>query len=237
MGSALDIRPYDPLAIAGLLNSQLSQAVKHNGEAVLAIPGGRSPGPVLTALAKTMDSKALESTALIWLDERWVPAGHPDRNDIPTLQAWERGGELPGMVLPMPAANLFPDPEEAATWYSHTLTDLLGPDPFLDAAFIGIGEDGHFASLFPDHPGLTAEGLVFVCHNSPKPPDTRLSLTLSLIRNTDLKVVLALGREKGSILRAALDKPGPHFPISLMFDDPSVVFFLDSEAMAAMGVS
>ena len=80
--------PYTPDTVAEALFQVLDQAAAARGRATLAIPGGRSPGPVLGALARMCTPFLRERLHLLWADERAVPPGHADRNDLPTLAAW-----------------------------------------------------------------------------------------------------------------------------------------------------
>src|SRR5262245_54030730 len=132
--------PYQPDTVAEALATLLDAAAAANGRATLAIPGGRSPGPVLTALAKLVDGFLRPRLHLLWLDERAVPPGHADRNDAPTLAAWKAGGELPGHVHPMPAER--DDLHAAAADYTRTLHEATG-GAGLDVCLVGMGEDGH----------------------------------------------------------------------------------------------
>ena len=83
--------PYLPPTVAEAIAALLDQAAAERGRCTLAIPGGRSPGPVLTALAGILTPFVRERLHLLWLDERAVPLGHADRNDAPTLAAWREG--------------------------------------------------------------------------------------------------------------------------------------------------
>jgi len=111
--------PYSPAAVAEALHVVLDQAAARRGRATLAIPGGRSQGPVLTALARGLDPFLRARLHLLWLDERAVPRDHPERNDAPTLAAWQQGGALPAKVHPMPAEQ--DDLATAAAGYAATL--------------------------------------------------------------------------------------------------------------------
>jgi 6-phosphogluconolactonase len=221
--------PYTPDAVADALLGHLDAAAAERGWATLAIPGGRSPGPVLTALAKHLSPFLRERLHLLWVDERAVPIGHADRNDLPTLAAWQAGGPLPAHVHPMPAEA--PDLTAAAQAYATTLATATRGGP-LDAALIGIGEDGHFASLFPQHPGLRDLDPVFAVVDSPKPPAARLTLSLPVLSQTTLRIVLALGAAKGAVHTAARSGPDPRWPISLL-PASGTVWYLDDAAVAA----
>lgn len=219
--------PYAPAIVAEALAQVLDQAAAAKGRATLAIPGGRSPGPVLTALAGLLEPFVRQRLHLLWLDERAVPRGHADRNDGPTLAAWEQGGPLPAHVHPMPAEEA--DLDLAAERYAAVLDDATGGGS-LDAALVGIGEDGHLASLFPDHPGLKEISPVFAVVDSPKPPARRLTLSLPVIAGCPFIAVLALGAAKGAVAARARSGPTPTLPVSLL-PAQRTVWYLDDAAL------
>jgi 6-phosphogluconolactonase len=205
--------PYAPDIVAEALLSVLDEAATLKDRATLAIPGGRSPGAVLTALARLCDARLRERLHLLWLDERAVPLGHPDRNDAAGLAAWAAGGPLPAHVHPMPAEA--PDLDAASEAYALTLVAATGGDG-LDACLVGIGEDGHLASLFPNHSGLKELSSVFAVHDSPKPPARRLTLGLGAISSASLCAILVQGAAKGEIAKRAWLGPDPAIPVSLL---------------------
>ena len=188
--------PYTPSAVADALLGLLDQAAAERGRATLAIPGGRSPGPVLTALAERLDPFVRNRLHLLWVDERAVPVGHPDRNDLPTLAAWKAGDLLPAAVHAMPAEA--DDLEAAASAYAATLQAATAGG-VLDVVLLGIGEDGHVASLFPHHPGLQELDPVFAVTDSPKPPARRLTLSLPVLTEARSRFILGLGAAKGAV--------------------------------------
>ncbi len=220
--------PYLPDTVAEAILSLLDQAAAARGRATLAIPGGRSPGPVLTALARCMSPFVRQRLHLLWLDERAVPCGADERNDAPTLAAWQAGGPLPAYVHPMPAEAA--DLEAAAHAYAQTLATATAGGP-LDVCLVGIGEDGHFASLFPDHAGLSELAEVFVVTDSPKPPARRLTMGLTRIVSAEHVVILALGAAKGRVARQAEGGPARNLPVSLL-PKSKCIWYLDDAAMA-----
>lgn len=219
--------PYAPATVAEALATVLDAAAAARGRATLAIPGGRSPGPVLTALAGLVDGFLRPRLHLLWLDERAVPVGHPDRNDLPTLAAWRAGGELPGHVHPMPAER--PDLAGAAADYARTLAAATAGGG-LDACLVGIGEDGHLASLFPNHAGLRELSDVFAIEDSPKPPAARLTLSLPVLHRAGTLAVLALGAAKGAVAKRARQGADPALPVSLL-PAARCVWYLDDAAL------
>jgi 6-phosphogluconolactonase len=221
--------PYQPSTVAEALYQLLDQAAATRGRASLAIPGGRSPGPVLTALAAICEPFVRERLHLLWVDERAVPLGHADRNDTPTLAAWQAGGPLPAYVHAMPAEQA--DLEAGAQAYAQTLSAATGGSGIIDACLIGIGEDGHIASLFPNHAGLKELAEVFAIYDSPKPPAKRLSLSLPVLSKARQHLVLALGAAKGEVAKKALRSVDYALPVSLLPKERTV-WYLDDAAAA-----
>ncbi len=224
--------PYQPSTLAEALHALLDAAAAERGRASLAIPGGRSPGPVLTELARICDPFVRDRLDLLWLDERAVPRDHPDRNDLPTLAAWQTGGLLPARVHAMPAEDA--DLEAAAARYAATLLAATGGTGIIDACLVGIGEDGHCASLFPNHSGLGELSDVFAIYDSPKPPPRRLTMSLPTLHRARTLAILALGAAKGRVARAARQHPDPALPVSLLPQEKCLWYLDDEAARAAM---
>ena len=220
------ILPYSATTVAEAIHALLDEAAAAHGRATLAIPGGRSPGPVLTALAKMLDPFVRDRLHLLWVDERGVPVGHPDRNDLVTLAAWQAGGPLPAQVHPMPAEQ--EDLEAAALAYTATLHAATGGRP-LDVVLLGIGEDGHIASLFPNHDGLKELAETFAVYDSPKPPPRRLSFSLPVLKAARTRIILALGAAKAPIVRALENGPNPTVPVTLLAQ-PGTYCYADDAA-------
>ena len=215
--------------VAETIYQTLQDAVTQRGKALLAVPGGRSPGPIIERLAARCTPEVLAQLHLFWVDERAVPQGHADRNDAGILAAWDQGGPRPAGVHPMPADE--DDLEQAAASYTELLQELGGATGF-DVALLGIGEDGHFASCFPGHADLRNEGPVFAIYDSPKPPPKRLSVALPVIAQSKLIVILAFGAEKGERIKSALQTEDPMNPVSLL-PGGSCEIHCDEAALAA----
>jgi len=196
----------------------------------LAIPGGRSPGPILSELSKRMSPEDKKRLSLLWVDERLVPQGDTDRNDASTLKSWEEGGALPGNVLPMPTG---PDlnHEESIANYESSLMEAC-ENGIIDVCLIGIGEDGHFASLFPNHPLLKVTKRVAIIEDSPKQPPLRMTLSLPQIKTSRLNIVLCFGSEKGNVFRKSQLGAEKSLPVSLL-NPENTIWFLDDDAVKA----
>ena len=222
--------PFSVDTIAEFIYTTLDAATAARGKATLAVPGGRSPGPIIERLAAMCDPFVRDRLQLFWVDERAVPQNHGDRNDAAILAAWDRGGPRPAGVHAMPAHE--DDLEQAAQAYATTLREHGGDNGF-DVVLLGIGEDGHFASCFPNHPGLDELGPVFAIYDGPKPPPKRLSVALPVIANSEHVIVLTLGDEKGERIKAALNGEGPANPVSLLPGAKCRVFCDDAALNAA----
>jgi 6-phosphogluconolactonase len=224
----MNLQLFNSQALSRELCSYLSNTkAEHVG---FGIPGGRSPGKVLTPLAQQCPEELRSRLHLFWVDERCVDIGHPDRNDLTTLNAWKEGGAAPGHVHPMPAEKS--DLNSACHEYDELLSKTQMKDG-LHLALLGIGEDGHFASLFPNHPKLQEKNDVFAIVDSPKPPPTRLSFSLGYIQKSQRIDVLVFGADKGAILKQGFDKPSPNIPVSLLKDHHNIHFHLDEAAMTS----
>jgi 6-phosphogluconolactonase len=134
-----------------------------------------------------------------WGDERFLPSGHPDRNETQAREALLDAVPVdPARVHPMPASDGpdGDDPEAAAERYAAELAAAARPGhdlPQLDVLLLGVGEEGHVASIFPESPAAYEERLVVGVRNCPKPPQTRITLTLPAIQSADEVWLLAAG--------------------------------------------
>jgi 6-phosphogluconolactonase len=212
---------WSPDAVAAAMLAAIEAGIREHGRAVIAVPGGGSPGPVLTALGAGLPGEQRELLHLCWVDERAVSRDHPDRNDAATLAAWRRGGELP-VVHPMPAEA--DDLDAAAASYARELGELLGDGGF-DATLLGFGPDGHVASLFPGHPGLARPEAVFPVVDSPKPPPRRLTLGLGLIARSRHLLVIAPDATKSHLLEAWQGEESPEPPPVLLLPRERTTYY------------
>jgi 6-phosphogluconolactonase len=183
----------------------------------LSLAGGTTPRAAYERLAELVDDwEGVE----LWLgDERLVPAEDPQSNYRLVAETLLPAGASAHAVPTGGAA------EEAASAYASEIRRRVpaNPDgmPELDLALLGLGEDGHVASLFPRAPALDAQGEVCVAvHEAPKPPPDRVSLTLDVLRAARSTVILAVGEGKAAAAAAALSGPNPGVPASLLADGP-----------------
>ncbi len=206
----------------------------------IALTGGTVGSAVLEAINESPARDSIDWSRVIlwWSDERWLPRGDAERNDTQARLALLNHVALRAENIHWCAASdAGISLDGAAASYAAELADAAdeGRDtPRFDILFLGVGPDGHVASLFPDAPGIRAtEGSVIAVRNSPKPPPERLSLTLPVINSAD-RIWLALaGPDKASALGLALAGASTwEVPAAGVEGRLRTVFFVDREAAA-----
>lgn len=206
-------------AAAARLITKVVDAQAARGSASVVLTGGRNGNALLTALAESPARDAVDwgRLDLWWGDERFLPEGDPERNDTQAREALlDRVPLDPDRVRPMPAARgeWGNDADAAAEAYAELLAGAAGPQdrgrvPAFDVLLLGVGPDTHVASLFPEHPGVReTEATVIGVHGAPKPPPTRISLTLPAIRQAREVWLLAAGEDKAKAVAMALSGTG-----------------------------
>lgn len=146
--------------------------------------------------------------AFWWGDERFVPADSPDRNALQAREALlDHVPVDPANVHEVPASDQVASAEEAAEAYGAALrADGAG---FFEVLMLGIGPDGHCASLFPGHPALEARDVIAVAvHDSPKPPPDRVTLTFEAMDRCRAVWFIASGEGKAEAVARALADEG-----------------------------
>lgn len=193
-------------AVAARLLNRLADAQAHRGEASIVLTGGRIAAKVYQNILGSPIRTVVDWSKVDfwWGDERFLPSGDPERNETQAREAFlDHLPVDPARVHPMPASDAVGTPEEAAALYAAE----LGPEvPAFDLLLLGIGEDGHVASLFPGNPALDAEGAVVGVRHSPKPPPERVSLTMSAINTAMAAWIIASGEGKAEAVDEALSK-------------------------------
>jgi len=230
-------------AIAARLVTKLVDVQAAAGSASLVLTGGGIGTAVLAELAAAPARDAVDWHRLDiwWGDERFLPSGDPERNEAGAEQALLHYLDMdPARVHRMPGADGpdGPDPEAAAARYASWLRDAArpedhGPVPAFDVLMLGIGPEGHVASLFPGLPALYDERPVVAVRGSPKPPPTRLSLTLPSIQAAREVWILASGPDKAKAIAMALSDAGPvQVPAAGARGRQRTLFLIDSDAAA-----
>jgi 6-phosphogluconolactonase len=189
--------------IAVTLATAANDAVGERGVAHLVLAGGTTPLRAYELLGPLLDD--WRGVHLWYGDERCVPFNHPDSNHGQALERLR----VPGAVLHPMSAEL--GPFEGARDYETELGDTR-----FDLALLGLGPDGHTASLFPGHPLLESTELVAGIDDAPKPPPQRITLTLPALNSAHSIVLAVTGADKADALRRALDKASAITPASLL---------------------
>jgi 6-phosphogluconolactonase len=230
----------DPEAVATRaareIVAQLRRAIEQRGRAHLALSGGGTPQRTYELLAQEMEG--WESVEVWFADERCVPP--QDEQSNYRMAAQTLLDRLPAQPAAIHRMQGELGPEEGARRYAQELRELLGKDartpvPRLDLIVLGVGPDGHVASLFPGAPTLDApeQELCLAVHDSPKPPPERITLSLSVLRAARRCVLLATGASKADAISAALAAPTSHVPASLLPRERLTVIVDDRAAPAA----
>jgi 6-phosphogluconolactonase len=221
-------------AVAARIITGLADAQAARGTASIVLTGGGIGGATLRELAAAPARDAIEWSALDvwWGDERFLPAGHPDRNETQAREALLAHVGLDATrVHPMASSNgdHGDDVEAAAAAYA----DELGAVPAFDILLLGMGPDGHVASLFPNAPALQDERIVVPVRGAPKPPPTRISLSLSSINSAREVWLIAAGEEKAAAVAQA--HAGRGLPAAEVHGTEATRWLLDRAAASAMG--
>lgn len=205
---------------AGRLVATLVSALSVRPVAHLVLTGGGILEQVMAGVRDLPGRDAVDwrRVHIWWGDERYVAARSDDRNDKAAFAALLDDLPLdPALVHEMPAADdLGVDVEAAAEAYAAELAAAAAPDrresasggddvPQFDVVLLGVGPDGHCASLFPGHPGVyELAAAVIAVHDSPKPPPTRLSLTFRALDCANEVWFVASGDSKAHAVAMAL---------------------------------
>jgi 6-phosphogluconolactonase len=189
-------------------------AARANGAFHVALSGGSTPPHLFAHLVARRSEVDWTRVVFWWGDERTVPPDHPDSNygmakrllldplGIPPVQIHRMEGER--------------DPEDAARDYEAAITMQLSSPPVLDYNLLGMGKDGHTASLFPGSPGLTERARWVIANHVDSPlaggKTTRLTLTFPAIAAARHTRVLVTGDDKAATLAGVLEGPPGHYP-------------------------
>lgn len=174
---------------------------------------------------------------LWWGDERFVPAGHPDRNEGQATAALIHRLPIPAEnVHRMPASDAGLTLDEAVDAYDDELAQFWPELPEFDITFLGVGPDAHIASLFPRLEGIEVDDrAVIAVRNSPKPPAERISLTLPALNNSKNVWVVASGADKADAIYAAFtSESASEAPVSAVEGTEETVFFTDEAAASRL---
>ena len=232
-------------AVAARLVIRLVDAQAARGVASLVLTGGRVAANVYRAIAASPARDAVDwsHVELWWGDERFLPQGHPDRNETQARAALLDTVKLdPARVHPMPPSDGpdGDDPEAAAARYAAELAAAAKPGsellPHFDVLLLGVGEDGHVASVFPERPVDYETRPVAAVRGAPKPPPVRITLTLPALTTAEEVWLIATGPDKADAVGMALSGAGPvQLPAAGVHGVGRTLWLLDREAAAHVG--
>jgi 6-phosphogluconolactonase len=232
-------------AVAARLVTRLVDVQAAQGGASLVLTGGGIAAQTLAAVAASPARGAVDWRRLDvwWGDERFLPAGDPERNETLARDSLlDRVPVDPARVHPMPASDGpdGDDPDAAAERYAAELRRAArpedhGPAPSFDVLLLGVGPDGHIASLFPGRPSLYEERPVVAVRAAPKPPPLRLSLTLPVIQAAREVWVVVSGEDKARVVAMALSGAGvQQVPAAGAHGRQRTLWLLDRPAASAL---
>ena len=229
-------------AVARLISRLAGEHVEKSGRFSLVLSGGETPRLLYGILSTSpfLDEIPWGKVHLFWGDERFVPRDHPRSNYLVAEQALISRVPLPGEnVHHVPVQE--GTPEEAASAYEGILREFLGvsrespPGPSFDLILLGMGADGHTASLFPGDPVLKEQERWVAAVKAPERYESqnRITLTLPVINRSGMVIFLVSGREKSGLAEEILVDPGKaagKYPAALVRPRGELRWFIGGRA-------
>lgn len=227
-------------AVAARFITKVVDLVDEFDEASVVLTGGTMGSAVLEAInaSPARDSIDWSRVNVWWGDERWLTAGDPERNETQARAALlDHVGLDPARVHPFAASDAGIELDAAAEAYAAEIIDNSPANanmPHFDITFLGMGPDGHIASLFPERAGIRERDLTVIpVRNSPKPPLERLSLTLPVINSSARVWLVVAGSDKASALGLTLAGASTNeVPAAGVEGRRKTLFFVDADAAA-----
>lgn len=218
-----------------------NEAVSRRGRFTIALPGGSTPKSLFNLLAtNARTTLPWERTFFFWGDERHVPPTDPESN-------YRMADEAMLAKIPVAAANVFriatenPEAAAAAEAYEQTLRKFFalqpGQVPSFDLILLGMGPDGHTASLFPGTAALHEKSRLVVANWVEKLKASRITFTLPVLNAARCIAFLVSGMEKAPALKAVLESesPGEQYPAKLVRPkDGKLIWFVDRAAASEL---
>jgi 6-phosphogluconolactonase len=217
---------------AAAFDARVTETLRRQARFAVAVPGGSFATAVFPRLAEL--SLPWSRLDLTFVDERVVPVADADSNCGAAQRAWlDRLGDAgPRVIAPLVERG---DPEAIASAWQSALVAALGSPPALDLAILGMGPDGHVASLFAGHPLLERRGVWTAgLSDSPKPPPARVTLTLDALAAASAIWIVAFGAEKAAAVADARNNPASELPVAIVARAARQVrWFLDDDGAGA----
>jgi 6-phosphogluconolactonase len=224
---------------ATLFNQTAKESIDRQGRFVVAISGGSTPRRMYRMLAEEPCGSAIpwDKTYIFWVDERCVPENDPASNygsakkdflnrvPVPEAQVYPMPGELP--------------PKQGAQNYQKALIDFFqledGRFPSFDQIFLGMGSDGHTASLFPGQAALDERKRLIVAVKGGNPNINRLTVTVPVLNRARQIVFLISGKEKASSLKTVFEDRKNQLPAQRIRPlNGELIWLLDQEAASLL---
>lgn len=225
------IHPHADALVDGAarrLLERLEQLQRGGRTAQWCLTGGRIATRIYQRMAELVGESGVDPSRveLWWCDERFVPTDDPDRNAGQALGIL--AGQLridSALAHPIPAADGQVTLEDAALTYASELGDTV-----FDVCLLGMGPDGHVASLFPGHPSAASTSATVIgVTDSPKPPSNRITLTLPVLNRSGEVWFLVSGEDKAEAVGRAL-AGDPQLPASHVRGTQATVWLLDADS-------
>ncbi len=232
-------------AVAEFVLEVGKEAVRTNGRFLIALSGGTTPETLYRALTSPAFADRFDwsRTIFFFSDERCVPPDDPRSNyALAKKILFTPLNIMPSQVYRM--AGESSDPQAAAFEYEQQLRlatkTSLSAQPSLDLVLLGLGEDGHTASLFPGASILRDRQRVIAATQSPKDPPNRMTMTLAAINRASVILFLVTGAGKAGVVRAILDprtEAERQLPAAMVSpEEGRLIWFLDQAAAAELPI-
>lgn len=242
---APSIEVIEPVLFAGVVADEIvatiAEAVAERGSCAVALAGGSTPSAIYRCLAKPPRVSEVDwvKVKLFWGDERWVPRGDTQSNFKMTHETLL--GQISGTgpkIFPVPTDEASPAAGAAA--YAATIRRELGDVPVFDLVILGIGEDGHTASIFPHSPVLQGGATVCAAVEQPEEKKPRITLTPDVLFGARRIIFIVKNDSKADIMKRVLEGPESidEIPSKLYTRAADrTTFFLDSGAAVRLARS
>lgn len=207
-------------ALVSAIAEKAASAISTTGRFHIVLAGGATPKPIYARLVKLVTP--WDGWHVYFSDERCLPVGHRQRNDTMARHVWLDRVSIPADQVHAIPAELGPDASAEA--YARVLSDV----GWFDLTLLGLGEDGHTASLFPGAPMGTGPGAadVLPVHRAPKPPASRVTLSAARLARSHSLYLIVTGKDKCEALARLRD--GVSMPIRSVVPENGIDLFLDS---------
>jgi 6-phosphogluconolactonase len=229
--NALDVASQAAIEIS----AYVSTVLQRNEQVHVALTGGTAGILTLEVLSQQEELANLDLSKVHfwWGDERFVDSNSKDRNANQAKAAFLDGLSIPeGNIHEFPASDQGLDLESARTKFENDLVLAFeGKQPKMDLTILGMGPDGHVASLFPGHEHN--QTLIVAEHNSPKPPPQRLSMSMALINNSDRIVFVVAGMDKAEAVGLVHQDEECDLPAAKVSAKGETLWIIDAAAGAA----